>query len=59
MHQHPKYRLANVLFILGNDFGIERAARLFPIRTGVAIPDWLVVGSEIDQVGAGGLQGAG
>ena len=48
-----------MLFILGDNSGIERAARLFPIRTGVAVPDWLLVGTEADDVGAGGVMGAG
>lgn len=59
LHQHPIYRRANMLFILGDNSGIERAARLFPIRTGVAVPDWLLVGTEADDVGAGGVMGAG
>jgi len=59
LHQHPKCRAANLLFILGDGFGIERAARLFPIRTGVPVPDWLVISMETDQIGAGGLKGAG
>jgi len=59
LHQHPEYRRANVLFMLGDDSGIERAARLFPIRTGITAPDWLVIGASTDLVGAAGLIGAG
>jgi hypothetical protein len=59
LHRHPIYHRANMLFILGDNSGIERAARLFPIRTGVAVPDWLLVGTDADDVGAGGVTGAG
>lgn len=59
LHQHPKYRRANVLFMLGDDPGIERAARLFPIRTGITVPDWLLIGTGTDKVAAAGLTGAG
>lgn len=59
LHQHPTYRKANMLFILGDDSGVERVARLFPMRTGVTVPDWLVVCTDADNVGAGGIKGAG
>ena len=39
--------------------GLERAIRLFPIRTGVLSPDWLVVDGRADTIGAAGVQGAG
>jgi len=56
-HIHPD---SSVLFVLGtDDHGLERAARLFPIRTGVATPDWLVIGGAADCVGAAGVLGAG
>ena len=49
-----------MLFIVHNDKdGLERALRLFPIRTGVAVPDWIVVGGKMDNFGAGGVKGAG
>jgi len=59
LHQHPIYRQANMLFILGDDSGVERVTRLFPMRTGVTVPDWLVVSADADDVGAGGITGAG
>lgn len=49
-----------MLFILSTDsYGLERAARLFPIRTGITVPDWLVVGESADSIGAAGVIGAG
>ena len=42
-----------------DDSGLERAAKLFPIRTGVAVPDWIVVGPTADKVGAAGVVSAG
>jgi hypothetical protein len=38
---------------------MEKAARLFPIRTGVLVPDWLVIGNEADHIGASAVVGAG
>ena len=49
-----------MLFIVyNNKDGLERASRLFPIRTGVAVPDWIIVGDKMDKFGAGGVKGAG
>lgn len=49
-----------MLFILYNDdSALERAVRLFPFRTGVAVPDWIVVGPMMDELGAAGIEGAG
>ncbi|KAG9297457.1 hypothetical protein G9A89_020858 [Geosiphon pyriformis] len=48
------------LIIAGIDSkGLDIAAKLFPKRTGVPIPDWIIVGPEISWKGAGGLLGAG
>ncbi|KAF8431773.1 hypothetical protein L210DRAFT_984925 [Boletus edulis BED1] len=48
------------LFLQSTDAaGLERAVRLFPIRTGVLSPDWLVVDGRADTIGAAGVQGAG
>lgn len=50
----------SMLFILSeNTVALERAGRLFPIRTGVAVPDWVVIGHRTEEVGAAGLEGAG
>jgi hypothetical protein len=38
---------------------MESVLRLFPIRTGVAVPDWVVVGHSSQAVGAAGVKGAG
>lgn len=45
--------------MLGDESGIERAVRLVPTRTGVTVPDWLLVGPTSDQLGAAGVMGAG
>lgn len=51
---------STVLFLQSSDpGGLERALRLFPIRTGVLVPDWLVVDERADRIGAGGAEGAG
>ncbi|ORX36656.1 hypothetical protein BD324DRAFT_626687 [Kockovaella imperatae] len=48
------------LHVVGNDdVGLELAARLVPIRTGVCIPDWAIVSPRCQWQGAGGLIGAG
>lgn len=39
--------------------GFERVLRLFVPRTGIAVPDWIIVGKEVDELGAGGVVGAG
>ena len=49
-----------MLFIIAHDrSGLERAARLFPTRTGLALADWMVIGKQADEVGASGIQRAG
>ena len=48
------------LYICGVDTeGYERAMRAFPLRTGVANPEWLVVGADADKWSTGGILGAG
>lgn len=60
LHPHPTNPEGLTLFVHGVDeSGLERALRLFPIRTGVTIPDWIVVGSQADVRGTGGVQSAG
>ncbi|PIL23730.1 hypothetical protein GSI_13480 [Ganoderma sinense ZZ0214-1] len=60
LHPHPTNPEALALVIYGTDVsGLERALRLFPIRTGVTVPDWIVVGSQADARGTGGVQSAG
>lgn len=41
--------------------GIERAGRLLPVRTGTALPEWVVLGRRADRfaAGAGGVVAAG
>ncbi|KAJ6547143.1 hypothetical protein B0H19DRAFT_255176 [Mycena capillaripes] len=60
LHPHPQDVNGQMLFLLSTDAsGLERAGRLFPIRTGVTVPDWLITSSRADQIGAGGVLGAG
>ncbi|KAG0226718.1 hypothetical protein BGW41_004100 [Actinomortierella wolfii] len=48
------------LIIAGVDVkGMEGAARLFPKRTGLLVPDWVVTGPEMPWKGAGGILAAG
>lgn len=39
--------------------GYERALRMFPLRTGVPNPEWMIFGEECDQKGYGGVLAAG
>jgi hypothetical protein len=49
-----------MLFIIANDqSGLERAVRLFPMRTGLALADWMVIGKQADKRGAAGIEKAG
>ena len=60
-HPHPTGSDGSLaMFILYNDISsLERALRLFPFRTGVAVPDWLAVSEKMDNFGAGGIEAAG
>ncbi|KAH7107482.1 hypothetical protein BKA62DRAFT_683529 [Auriculariales sp. MPI-PUGE-AT-0066] len=50
----------SIVFVAGTDpSGLERALRLVPFRTGVPIPEWIAVGEDADELGAGGIIGAG
>lgn len=60
LHPHPHNPDGLVLFMHARtDDALERAARLFPVRTGVAVPDWVIIGKDADRIGAAGVQGAG
>ena len=60
LHPHPENPSGLVLFMYADtQVSLERAARLFPIRTGVAVPDWIVVGNAADAIGSAGVLGAG
>ena len=57
---HPSNPKGLVLYLAGtDDDGLERALRLFPFRTGVPVPDFVIVGKHADYVGAGGVLAAG
>ncbi|CAG8727095.1 4504_t:CDS:2, partial [Scutellospora calospora] len=55
------YKIKHLALIMaGTDYkGLDQIAKLFPKRTGVPIPDWIIVGPETAWKGAGGLLGAG
>jgi len=60
LHPHPNASDASILFVYAQDDSVlERGLRLFPIRTGVPIPDWVIVTEHADKMGAGGIEGAG
>ncbi|THH05576.1 hypothetical protein EW145_g4691 [Phellinidium pouzarii] len=59
-HPHPMSAESAAVFLAGTDTsGLERALRLFPLRTGIAVPDWVIIGLTADRLGAGGVVGAG
>ena len=60
LHPHPSSAAGLVLVMYAVDQGgLEKAVRLFPIRTGVASPDWMLLSERTDTLGAGGVEGAG
>ncbi len=60
LHSHPSNSNGNMLMMQSTDSaGLERVARLFPIRTGIPVPDWLIVGPLADSRGTGGVLSAG
>ncbi|THH31747.1 hypothetical protein EUX98_g2437 [Antrodiella citrinella] len=60
LHPHPESAAGLVLLMYADtEDALERAGRLFPIRTGVTVPDWLVIGNAADKIGAAGVLGAG
>lgn len=59
---HPATHTTTALacLVAGNDaLGLELAARLLPLRTGVPVPDWAVVSPRMKWQAAGGMIGAG
>ncbi|KAG5718671.1 3',5'-cyclic-nucleotide phosphodiesterase [Termitomyces sp. T112] len=62
LHPHPDRKDLDglVLFVLSNNHeSLERLARLFPIRTGVVAPSWIVTSSLSNRIGTGGIRGTG
>lgn len=58
LHPLPKERLA--LVILGADeVGLRTAARLFPLRTGVGQPNFVIAGKEMRWSGVSGVKAMG
>ena len=62
-HPHPSFSVSVSCFMLMMLYHdgqlLERAARLFPFRTGIMAPDWVVVGDRMDAFGAAGIDAAG
>jgi hypothetical protein len=59
-HPHESSPSSTMLFMIAHDqSGLERIVRLFPIRTGMALADWLVIGKRADEQGAAGIKKAG
>ncbi len=60
LHPHPVSASSLVLVLYSGDTtGTERLLRLFPIRTGITVPDWIIIGDKSDSTGAAGVEGAG
>ena len=60
IHPHPICHESMVLFMIGNSpSAYERLFHFFPIRTGISVPDWVMIGCDADRIGAAGLIGAG
>ena len=60
LHPHPISSEGLTLVMYAESgLDLERILRLFPLRTGLAIPDWIIVSKRADVTGAGGVEGAG
>jgi len=60
LQSHPTRHKGLACILVGtDDEGLELAARLFPLRTGVPVPEWVVIGEDSRWKGAGGFLGAG
>jgi hypothetical protein len=60
IYLHPLEQSRLLLIICGTDNkGLERAAKLFPYRTGVGQPDWAVVGPKTGFQGMQGVEAMG
>jgi len=60
IYLHPLSRSRALLIICGTDeVGLEKAVKLFPYRTGVGQPDWIVVGSKMGVQGMEGVEAMG
>ena len=60
IYLHPLARSRLALVICGTDEeGLDRAARLFPYRTGVGQPDWIIVGPKMKVQGMQGVEAIG
>jgi hypothetical protein len=60
IYLHPLRRSRLLMVICGVDQkGLELAAKLFPYRTGVGQPDWIIVGSKMGNEGMRGVEAMG
>lgn len=58
-HPHPNAAGLMLILVYNGFSALERALRLFPFRTGIAGPDWIVIADGADNFGAGGVVAAG
>ena len=59
-HPHPNDPLGLILIVFAyNRTHMENILRLVPLRTGVAVPDWIIIDSNLNHLGAAGVIGAG
>lgn len=60
LHPHPTSPSSSVLFLSAEDeSGLESIMRLFPIRTGLSVPDWVAVSPDAQLTGAAGVTRSG
>lgn len=58
-HSSSNHNTHRLVIIYTDEASLERAGRLFPIRTGVSAPNWLYLSPAMDSLGAASLKGAG
>jgi len=60
LHKLPTSAASLAVFVSAKSpDGFDRIMRLFVLRTGVPVPEWVVVGPDADTKGGGGILGAG
>ncbi|KZV67959.1 hypothetical protein PENSPDRAFT_32803 [Peniophora sp. CONT] len=60
LHPHPVSATSSMLVLAASDdAALERLVRLIPMRTGIAVPDWLIITPVADTFSAAGVRAAG
>jgi hypothetical protein len=60
IYLHPLARSRLALVVAGTDGeGLDRAVKLFPYRTGVGQPDWIIAGPKMGVEGMQGVEAMG